>query len=116
MALEFTLTSAADPVSFRLSGPLTLGPRLLEFGRHVTTLLMSQKPAGVLLDLDQVDDIDSAGLGELVILYTTAGQQSSRLGLVRPPARVLRLLEATRLSGLLVTFENESDARAWIQG
>jgi len=99
--LEFTVLPWSNPVSIRLRGRLTLEPRLVEFGRHVGELLASEKPAGVLLDVSGLVEIDSAGLGELVILYTTAGQHGSRLCLVDPTARTVRLLEATRLSEIL---------------
>ncbi|MBY0503960.1 MAG: STAS domain-containing protein [Bryobacteraceae bacterium] len=63
------------------------------------------------MDVAAVGDVDSAGLGELVVLYTTAGQHNSRLCLVGASARFVHLLETTRLSGILPVFADEDAAR-----
>lgn len=113
MAFHFTVERPKGHIVVRLSGRLTLGPQLLDFGRRVTDLLGSVK-SGVLLDVRAVDDIDSAGLGELVILYTTAGQYDCLLCLVGASPRFVQLLETTRLSGILPHFADEEAARSWI--
>ena len=74
-----------------------------------------RRPSAVLLDCGEVEEVDSAGLGELVILYTAAGQHHCRLVLVSPSLRLRRLLETTRLSGLLPQFADVQAAQAWIQ-
>ena len=112
MALDFVL----EPGIVRVSGNLTLGPRLLEFGRRVAEQMSSGTGPGIIVDLTQVQDIDSAGLGEIVILYTTAGQHGRRLCLVKPSPRIVKLLEMTRLSGMLPHFADESAAVEWLNG
>jgi anti-sigma B factor antagonist len=120
MALHFSteepVSGDGEPVFIRLNGRMTLGPQLLEFGRSVARVLASQHRKGVLLDMSGVEDVDSAGLGELVILYTTAGQHGSRLCLVKPTPRILRLLETTKLSGILKHFGDTTAATAWLAG
>lgn len=116
MAFTFTITAAKDVISIRLDGPLTLGPRLLDFGRQVTNLLATRQPRGLIFDVAAVNEIDSAGLGELVTLYTTAGQRGCRFCLLHPTGRTKRLLETTRLTGILPHFDDEPGARAWIAG
>jgi anti-sigma B factor antagonist len=117
MAFHFTVerpkTSSSHAV-IRMSGRLTLGPHLLDFGRRIAELLSSHTGPGVLLDVAGINDVDSAGLGELVILYTTAGQHDCRLGLVGASARLVQLLETTRLSGILPHFADEEAAKSWI--
>ncbi len=119
MALNFVLTAATGsgkPGLVQVTGSLTLGPRLLEFGKSLAEHLSSAAEPGVIIDLSGVHDVDSAGLGELVILYTTAGQHGRRLCLLNPSPRIIKLLEMTRLSGILPHFARESTAVGWLTG
>ncbi len=119
MALQFIIepdSGNGDPITIRISGGMTLGPRLLEFGRRAGSLPAPLVSNGVLLEMSAVEDIDSAGLGELVILYTAVGANGGRLGLVKPSRRIVSLLETTRLAGILPHFENEAAAAAWLAG
>jgi anti-anti-sigma factor len=115
MALEFPLEQKQDHVVVRLSGGLTLGPQLKQFARRMALVFASPNPGGVLLDMRGVDQIDSAGLGELVILYTSAGEAGCHLCLVAPTGQVLRLLATTMLSNLFPTFTDDESARTWIR-
>lgn len=117
MAFQFTIdpnSRSGGPVTIRMSGAMTLGPQLLEFGRRTGSLLSSRGSNGVLLEMSAVEEIDSAGLGELVILYTAVGGSGGRLGLVKPSRRIVHLLETTRLAGILRHFETASAATSWL--
>lgn len=113
---NFTLDEQQDPLSVRLAGRLTLGPQLVSFGRRIAETLAKSSALGMLLDVAEVEEIDSAGLGELVILYTTASQHGCRLCLVRPTPRIVQLLETTKLAGILPCFDDRSTAVAWVDG
>ena len=115
MALEFSIDQRQDHVLVRLTGGLTLGPQLTQFARRMASLFVSQSPCGVLFDLRGVDQIDSAGLGELVILYTSSGEAGCHLCLVKPTEHILKLLETTRLSNLFPKFSDEHAASTWIR-
>jgi anti-anti-sigma factor len=119
MPFHYTIERSAgegEPLSIRLSGSMSLGPQLFDFGRrvgdHLTSHLTSRRPPAVFLDISAVTEVDSSGLGELVILYTTAGQHGCRLCLVSPTPRIIRLLETTKLSGILPHFESLAAAKA----
>lgn len=115
MALEYFYDSNADPVIVRMAGGLTLGPRLTAFSRAFSALLSARPVSGLILDMAGISDIDSAGLGELVILYTASSEAGSGLCLVRPSPRVCKLLEMTRVSGLFPAFDKETAAIEWVQ-
>ena len=115
MPFQYTIersTREGEPVSIGLSGSMTLGPQLVDFGRRVGDRITSRRPPAVFLDMSAVVEVDSSGLGELVILYTTAGQHGCRLCLVSPSPRIIRLLETTKLSGILPHFESLAAAKA----
>lgn len=60
----------------------------------------------ILLNLERVDFIDSAGLGELVRAHTTIRSQEGHLKLVKPSVSVHNLLRITKLDRV---FDIEAD-------
>ena len=114
MSLHFSIDTDASPVTVRIGGRLTLGPHLRRFGDQITAYIASNRPVAILLDVEAVSEVDSAGLGELMILYTTAGEYGSRIGLLRPSLRFLRLLQITNLLGLLPHFDSAGQADGWL--
>jgi anti-anti-sigma factor len=115
VSLTWTIDTERGVSVVHLAGRLTLGPQLQRFSREMTALLCGNTPAGLLLDMAGVAEIDSAGLGELVVLYTTAGQNSCALCLVAPAHRVTKLLEITQLSQLFPQFPETSAGLSWLR-
>jgi len=82
------------------------------FGEESATLrdtvkqILSQKPR-VVLNLAEVNYIDSGGLGTLVSLYTTARNAGGALKLACLTQRVGDLLQLTKLVSIFEVFENE---------
>jgi anti-sigma B factor antagonist len=69
----------------------------------------------ILLDLEQVDYLDSAGLGELVRSHVTVRGHGGTLKLVRPSAGVLRLLQITRLDRVFEIVADQGAALRALQ-
>ncbi len=119
MSFYFTIDKPLgknDPLLIRLSGRMTLGPQLIDFSRQLAEVLASHRSRGVVLDVSAVTELDSAGLGELVVLYTRAGKNGCRLCLLSPTPRIVRLLEMTKLSGILPYFQNAASVAVWLSG
>jgi anti-sigma B factor antagonist len=64
----------------------------------------------VILDLEGVERIDSAGLGELVLIRLSAEANGSHLKLAAPNARVRALLDLTKLSSVLDVHDSLVEA------
>jgi anti-sigma B factor antagonist len=64
----------------------------------------------VVLDIEAVDRIDSAGLGELVFILMSAEANGSRVKLAGPNRRVRELLDLTNLSSVLEIHASLMDA------
>src|SRR4051794_3945080 len=58
----------------------------------------------ILLNLNGVDYMDSAGLGEMAWAYVTLAKMGGTLRLVNTQSRVNNLLQITRLYKVFVTF------------
>lgn len=70
---------------------------------------LSQHP-NVVLNLGEVNYIDSGGLGTLVSLYTTARNAGGALKLSNLTQRVGDLLQVTKLVSVFEVFEDEQSA------
>ena len=64
----------------------------------------------ILLNLEHVDYVDSAGLGELVRTQATVRSRGGQLKLVRPNANVYHLLRLTKLDGVFEIAPDEFTA------
>jgi anti-anti-sigma factor len=65
------------------------------------TALESSTPEAVILDVAGVRYADSAGLGELTIVYSLCTRKQCPLVLAAVPAQLRQMLELTRLDALL---------------
>jgi anti-sigma B factor antagonist len=72
--------------------------------------LIHQGQKKLLLNLEGVPYIDSAGLGEIVRTYTTVSRQGGNLKLVNLTKRITDLLSITKLLTVFETFDNEPEA------
>jgi anti-sigma B factor antagonist len=94
-----------------LSGRITLGEGSVQL-RNAVRDLISKGQKGILLNLEDVNYIDSSGLGELVSAYTTAKNQAASLKLLKLTKKVHDLLQLTKLYTVFDTFDDEAIAIA----
>jgi anti-sigma B factor antagonist len=103
---EFTLGRGG------LTRPLDLhGHRLEDLGETLRGLF-ERGSSRIVLDLDKVRFVDSAGLGELVAWKKRAIQSGGDVRLLRPQQRVRDVLELTALKAVFSIFETETEAVA----
>jgi len=98
-----------DVIVLDLKGKVTLGDgdQLL---KDKINSLVNQGQRKILLNLESVPYIDSAGLGEIVRTYTTVSRQGGSLKLVNLTKRITDLLSITKLLTVFETFDTESEA------
>jgi anti-sigma B factor antagonist len=92
-----------------LSGRVTIGEGTLVLRERIERLL-DRDHNKLLLNLADVDYIDSSGLGEIVRSYTTVRNASGDLKLLNLTRRVRDLLQITKLLTVFDVFEREADA------
>ena len=92
-----------------LKGKITLGEGDEALKDKINSLI-HQGRKKILLNLEGVPYIDSAGLGEIVRTYTTVSRQGGQLKLVNLTKRITDLLMITKLLTVFETFESEPDA------
>jgi anti-sigma B factor antagonist len=82
-----------------------------ELGRRVQALLVGGTTE-LVLNLEDVSYVDSAGLGAMVEAFTAARHKAVRLKLLNPTERTRHLLEITGLARIVETFDSEAAAIA----
>src|SRR5678816_2038304 len=98
-----------DVTILDLKGKITLGEGDEALKDKINSLV-HQNRKKILLNLEDVPYIDSAGLGEIVRTYTTVSRQGGQLKLVNLTKRITDLLSITKLLTVFETFETEQDA------
>ena len=84
-----------------LAGALTLGPSLSSLRETARRTLDESKVAGVILHVAGVTSTDSAGLGELTVVYTFASKRGCPIMLAEVSSTMRKMLEVTHLDALL---------------
>ncbi|HSL20743.1 MAG TPA: STAS domain-containing protein [Vicinamibacterales bacterium] len=98
-----------DVTVLDLKGKMTLGEGD-ELLKDKINSLLQQDRKRIVLNLEGVPYIDSAGLGEIVRTYTTVSRQGGKLKLVNLTKRITDLLSITKLLTVFETFDSEQDA------
>jgi anti-sigma B factor antagonist len=109
--MEIVERTVSDVTVLDLKGKMTLGEGDELLKDKINSLLAAGKKK-LLLNLEGVPYIDSAGLGEVVRTYTTVSRQGGSLKLLNLTKRIEDLLSITKLLTVFDTFDSESEAVA----
>jgi anti-sigma B factor antagonist len=109
MALSTKTRQEGNVTILDLSGKITLGENT-GILRDELRSLMSQGNKNILLNLQNVSYVDSAGLGELVGAYTTATNQGGAVKLLHLQGKMKDLMQITKLHTIFPAFDNEQEA------
>src|SRR5260370_24541896 len=103
MSLDATQRAAGIVTVVDLSGRIVLGEGSELLRKTIRGLLEDQRKL-ILLNLADVDYIDSSGIGELVSGYTTVKNRSGDLKLLHLTKKVRDLLQITKLYTVFDVF------------
>jgi anti-sigma B factor antagonist len=110
MALKVQTQVSGDVCILHCSGRIVFGDEgaaLRERGRNI----LAGTPK-VVVDLNDVDYVDSGGLGILVGLWVSARNKGGELKLVSPTQRIKELLRRTSLAKIFRVYRNNDEAVA----
>jgi anti-sigma B factor antagonist len=111
VALAITSREVDGVAVLELSGRITLGEGSVQL-RDAIRDMIGKGQKRILLDLGDVNYIDSSGLGELVSAYTTAKNQGAALKLLKLTKKVHDLLQLTKLYTVFDIYDDEASAIA----
>ena len=98
-----------DVVILDLSGRITMGEGAVIVRDNLQKLL-DAGDRKFLVNLADVNYIDSSGLGELVVAFTTVRNHGGQLKLLSLTKRVRDLLQITKLLTVFESFDSEAEA------
>ena len=113
--MEIVERTVSDVTVLDLKGKMTLGEGDELLKDKINSLLAAGKKK-LLLNLEGVPYIDSAGLGEVVRTYTTVSRQGGSLKLLNLTKRINDLLSITKLLTVFEVFDDEATALASFSG
>jgi anti-sigma B factor antagonist len=91
------------------SGKITLGEGTMAVRNTVRDVLKNGGKK-IILNLADVNYIDSSGIGELVSSYTTVTNQGGKLKLLNLTKKIQELLAITKLLTVFSVYDNEQQA------
>ncbi len=111
MALTIASREVDGVTILDLNGRITLGEGSVQLRDSVRGLI-SKGQKGILLNLGDVNYIDSSGLGELVSAFTTAKNQGADVKLLGLTKKVKDVLQLTKLYTVFDIYNDEASAIA----
>ena len=108
MQLRMSTRTVGGAMIVDCSGRLVFGEESASL-RETVKKVLAQSPK-VVLNLHEVNYIDSGGLGTLVSIYTTARNAGGAIKLASLSQRVGDLLQLTKLVTIFEVFDNEEAA------
>jgi anti-sigma B factor antagonist len=109
--MELNERRVDEVVIIDLSGKLTLGSADVQLRQIIRDLLVRGEKK-IVLNLDKVGYMDSAGVGELVASFTTAQSHDASMKLLNLTAKIRDLLQFTQLISVFESHTDEAEAVA----
>jgi len=107
--MEFTQTAAGKTLTLTINGPMT-APGLDKQAGRIARAVMSGEFSRILINLDKVEKIDSAGMGLLVSLYKDALIGARSLCVYNGSKAVQRALKEGNIARLIRIFRSRKEA------
>jgi anti-sigma B factor antagonist len=109
MALQINQREKEEIVILDVDGRLVVGEECSQIRERFQALAAAGRNR-VILNMKDVDYIDSTGLGALVICFTTLKKAGGALKLLHLTKRNIELLVLTKLTTVFEIFNDEQDA------
>ena len=113
--MQATTRQVGDVTVIDISGRITLGEGNVVL-REIVRELADKGQKRIVLNMAEVQYMDSSGVGELVKVHTTLRNQSGQLKLANLNQRTHDLLHLTRLSTVFDIHKDERNAVASFEG
>ena len=109
MSATINMRQNGDVCLVDVAGKITLGDGSVAI-REAVKELVGNGTKKIVLNLAEVNYIDSSGIGELVSAFTTVSNSGGNLKLLKLTKRVQDLLQITKLYTVFEVFDDEAAA------
>jgi len=110
MALKMGTYISGEVVVVRCAGRIVFGDEAAALRERIKNILLGTNQ--IVLNLEEIESIDSGGLGTLVGVLASTRIQHGEIKLVRPTRRVNELLRRTRLDTVFKSYGSDDEAVA----
>lgn len=107
--LDVKQRQAGDVTILDCSGSIRMGDGAVSL-RNVIRGLNEQGSKKILLNLHEVKNVDSSGIGELIANYTTLSRDGGQLKLLKLTDKIRDLLVITKLLTVFDAYDEEAEA------
>ena len=107
--MKIDIRTARDVSILDCNGKITLGEGTMSIRNTVKDILQGGAKK-ILLNLAGITYIDSAGVGELVGAFVTAGNNGAKLKLLGLTGKLREVLTITKLLTVFEVYDNETAA------
>ena len=111
--MEFTTTEKNGITVLHLSGKIMGGPEATQINEKINQLIDSDNKK-IVIDLINVDWMNSSGLGILIGAVTVLKSSDGILCLINVSDRIKNLLKITKLNTVFEIYDNFDEAEAAI--
>jgi anti-sigma B factor antagonist len=109
MLKETSVERLGDIAILKINGPLTAGPDSRKLNEAVDSLF-SDGFRKVIVDMSNVEHLDSTGAGNLVLAYTKFYKEDGEVVLLQPGRRLKEFLTMSKLSSIFYIADTREDA------
>lgn len=109
MSLEIQEREREGIVIVDLKGRITSGPEAGSF-REAASAVAARPAPNLILNMANVDYVDSTGLGAMVMIATTIKRAGGKVKLLNLNKRNIELLVMTKLATIFEIFNDEQDS------
>lgn len=113
MELEHRIVNGVAVVS--VAGEMRGDPEHDQQLQALVKQLLADGVLNAVLELSQVKWINSSGLGQILAMFDTLRRGGGSLRMARPNERIAKVLETTRFSKVIPTFDTEDEAVSSLQ-
>ena len=107
--MKIDIRTVRDVSILDCSGKITLGEETMSL-RNTAMDVLKGGAKKIILNLAGITYIDSAGVGELVRTFVTAGNNGAKLKLLGLTGKLREVLTITKLLTVFEVFDNETAA------
>ena len=107
--LDVKQRQAGDVTILDCSGSIRMGDGAVSL-RNAIRGLNEQGNKKILLNLSEVKNVDSSGIGELIANYTTISRDGGQLKLLNLTEKIQNLLVITKLLTVFDSYDSEAEA------
>jgi anti-sigma B factor antagonist len=107
--MKIEMRTVGDVRILDCSGKITLGEGTMAV-RNTVRDILKDNGKKIILNLANVNYIDSSGIGELVSTYTTVTNSGGQLKLLNLTKKIHELLQITKLLTVFQVFDSEAVA------